>query len=253
MADNGDSDSGENPIPELANLNINHYTLAQLHDLRNAINNRIEELTAPPPVSADLVDILQRCNYSLHDVVAAVRKSTGVEAQLVEAVYAVALHRIGWNGATRLRRDASFDVGKGFFWNRNPEDYINTIFRPDPDRGVDLLMATKNLDGHYCIHLIQIKHGKTKVSVGSNNNFNLRDYIRPKLYAGRDEVLSWFPASVQHSFHLFNVGGYDAKSTRSMNGENNAFLISFMETARIKEILLNVMAPYMADDLGHLA
>ncbi len=252
MADNDDIDNGENPIPELAQLNIGHLSLPQLQELKTAIDNRIHELTAPPPVAADLTDILHRCGYELQNVVVAVRKSTGVEAQQVEAVYAVALHRIAWNGATLVRNPHPFDVGRAYFAHRHPNDYLNTIFRPDPDRGVDLFMINV-LNGNYCIHLIQIKHGKTKISVGSNNNFSLKDHIRPKLYAGRDQVKSWFPENFQHCFHLFNVGGYDAKSIRSMNGENNAFIINFMETNQIKAILLDVMRPHMADNLGHLA
>ena len=57
MAVNGDNDNGENPIPELAALNINNYTLEELHNLRIAIDHRIEEL-APP------LDILRLCDYS---------------------------------------------------------------------------------------------------------------------------------------------------------------------------------------------
>lgn len=166
--------------------------MSQLHELRNAINIRIDELAAPPPVAVDLADILLRCGYQLQNVVVAVRKSTGVEAQQVEAVYAVVLHRIGWNGASSVRNPHPFDVGQAYFANHHPDDYINTIFRPYPDRGVDLFMVSK-VGGIYCIHLIQIKHGKTLVSVGSNNNFNLKDHIRPKLYGGRDQVKGWFP------------------------------------------------------------
>ena len=189
---------------------------------------------------------------TLQAVVTAVRKSTGVEAELVEAVYAVALHRIGWNGATRIRRADIFNVESAYFLHRDPEDYINTIFRPFPDRGVDLFMVTRSHDGNHVIHLIQIKHGKTKISFGSNNNFALK-IIRPKLYHGRDQILSWFPPDFLHAFYLFNVGGYDNKATQNMRGESGAFAIDFMETDRIKEILFDVMKPHMANDLGHLA
>jgi len=80
-----ENDNGQNPIPELTNLNINNFTLSQLHELRNAINIRIDELAPPPPVAMDLADVLQ-----LQNVVVAVRKT-----QQVEAVYAVALHNFG--------------------------------------------------------------------------------------------------------------------------------------------------------------
>lgn len=78
MADDDENDNGQNPIPELANLNINNLTLSQLHELRNAINIRVDELAAPPPIAVDLEDILLRCGYQLQNVVVA---STEVEAQ----------------------------------------------------------------------------------------------------------------------------------------------------------------------------
>jgi hypothetical protein len=44
MADDDQNDNGQNPIAESANLNINNLTLSQLHEVRNAINIRIDEL-----------------------------------------------------------------------------------------------------------------------------------------------------------------------------------------------------------------
>ena len=70
MSDDDENHNGQNPIPELTNLNINNFTLSQLHELRNAINIRIDELAPPPPVAMDLADVLQ-----LQNVVVAVRKT----------------------------------------------------------------------------------------------------------------------------------------------------------------------------------
>ncbi len=91
MSDDDENDNGQNPIPEWTNLNINNFTLSQLHELRNAINIRIDELAPSPPVAMDLADALQ-----LQNVVVAVRKTIWASAQQVEAVYAVALHNFGW-------------------------------------------------------------------------------------------------------------------------------------------------------------
>jgi len=60
MFDDDENDNGQNPI--WTNLNINNFTLSQLHELRNAINIRIDELAPSPPVAMDLADALQLQN-----------------------------------------------------------------------------------------------------------------------------------------------------------------------------------------------
>ena len=88
---------------------------------------------------------------------------------------------------------------------------LEYILRPKTDKGCDLLLFDKAQDSSLALHLIQVKLGKTKVQV-ETNNFSITE-IRNKLLVSKKHYLSLlkdseFKKLTRFTFWIYASNGY---------------------------------------------
>lgn len=255
---NKEKTSVVSPVKKLAALtpDPDDFTDLDNPELLRIIENIETILDTRDCVPQCLRFIVAELGKEMTNVCDAVRHANGrIDGELVESVYAIAMHILKINSLKKVRGEFPFKVGKRFFEMNEIDDCFDTVFKPNPDNGIDLFhIDYKN--SKYIFHYIQIKHGMTQIGYAGGSSYSLI-YIRRRLHAARKIIEKWFPicrdkSQYEYQYHLYALGGVCETARNHLKGGANATPIQLLAPSKIKKMLLSVMRDRLGEDRGNL-